>query len=69
LVFAHPVNRTSRNGVTGKPSIATVEKGALWFSWMVEDLSAVIARGLTETPPLPHSYFSPVKGESHEHDG
>jgi creatinine amidohydrolase len=64
LVFAHPVNRTSSNGVTGKPSIATAEKGALWFSWMVEDLSAVITRGLAESPPLPHSYFSPVNGES-----
>jgi len=28
LVFAHPVNRTSRNGVTGTPSRANAEKGA-----------------------------------------
>ena len=26
-VFAHPVNRTSLNGVTGRPSAATAEKG------------------------------------------
>jgi creatinine amidohydrolase len=57
LVFAHPVNRTSLNGVTGKPSQATAEKGRIWFGWMVEDLSEVIRRGLSERPPLPHSYF------------
>jgi len=56
-VFAHPVNRTSRNGVTGAPSNATAEKGRVWFEWMVEDLSALIVRGMAETPPLPHSYF------------
>jgi creatinine amidohydrolase len=56
-VFAHPVNRTSANGVTGSPSLATAEKGHLWFQWMVEDLSALIRRGMSETPPLEHSYF------------
>ena len=56
-VFAHPVNRTSENGVTGRPSQASADKGRLWFSWMVEDLSAVVSKGLTENPPLPHSYF------------
>jgi creatinine amidohydrolase len=60
MVFAHPVNRTSRNGVTGSPSLATGEKGRLWFEWMVEDLSALIRRGIAETPPLPHSYFETV---------
>jgi creatinine amidohydrolase len=57
LVFAHPVNRTSNNGVTGAPSRASADKGRLWFSWMVEDLCAQIERGLIETPPLDHSYF------------
>jgi creatinine amidohydrolase len=57
-VFAHPVNRTSLNGVTGKPSLATREKGERWFAWLVEDLAALIRSGCTETPPLPHSYFS-----------
>ena len=56
LVFAHPVNRTSTNGVTGLPSKATLEKGAQGFAWMVEDLSGLIVRGLSEEPPLPHSY-------------
>lgn len=58
LVFSHPVNRTSINGVTGAPSKATGEKGERLFSWMVEDLSALILRGLRETPPLDHSYFA-----------
>lgn len=57
LVFSHPVNRTSLNGVTGKPSISTAEKGAEWFDWMVEDLSKLITQGLQEKPPLQQSYF------------
>tara|TARA_R110002096_G_scaffold28699_4_gene86774 strand:+ start:901 stop:1653 length:753 start_codon:yes stop_codon:yes gene_type:complete len=58
LVFSHPVNRTSKNGVTGRPSEATKEKGDEFFSWMVEDLSKLIQRGLTEKAPLPNSYFN-----------
>ena len=56
-VFAYPVNRTSRNGVTGMPSMASAEKGEQLFSWMVEDLAELIERGMEEEPPLPHSYF------------
>ncbi len=56
LVFAHPVNRTSLNGVTGKPAQASAEKGHQLFNWMVEDLADLIYRGLVETPPLPYSY-------------
>lgn len=59
LIFAHPVNRTSHNGVTGMPSRATPEKGRLWFDWMVDDLSALVERGLKEKPPLDCSYFQP----------
>ncbi|HPH06151.1 MAG TPA: creatininase family protein [Methylotenera sp.] len=58
LVFSHPVNRTSTNGVTGTPSISSAEKGDAWFQWMVEDLSKLIQQGLKETPPLENSYFS-----------
>jgi creatinine amidohydrolase len=58
LVFAHPVNRTSTNGVTGAPSSASAAQGQRAFEWMIEDLSGLITRGLTETPPLDHSYFS-----------
>lgn len=57
LVFAHPVNRTSVNGVTGTPSRASPENGRIWFEWMVEDLSVLISSGLKEKPPLAHSYF------------
>ena len=60
LVFAHPVNRTSANGVTGRPSQATEQKGRQWFDWMVEDLSELVRRGMAETPPLDHSYFTTV---------
>jgi creatinine amidohydrolase len=59
LVFAHPVNRTSLNGVTGTPSRARVEDGHELFAWMVDDLSALIEQGRTEQPPLSHPYFVP----------
>jgi creatinine amidohydrolase len=59
LVFAHPVNRTSLNGVTGMPSRADAGNGQRWFAWMVEDLSELIRRGMSETPPLEYSYFAP----------
>jgi creatinine amidohydrolase len=58
LVFSHPVNRTSRNGVTGFPSRATLKQGELLFQMMVEDLSDLVRRGLTEQPPLEQSYFA-----------
>lgn len=56
LVFSHPVNRTSLNGVTGAPSTATVEQGRQLFQWMVEDLAELVERGKRETPPLEFSY-------------
>jgi creatinine amidohydrolase len=60
LVFSHPVNRTSLNGVTGYPSLSSKEKGEEWFEWMVADLSALISKGKQETPPLTFSYFEKV---------
>ncbi|MGA2868903.1 MAG: creatininase family protein, partial [Verrucomicrobiota bacterium] len=59
LVFTYPVNRTSRNGVTGFPSRATLQQGERLFHMMVEDLTAMVRAGLTEQPPLAHSY-SPI---------
>lgn len=56
-VFAHPVNRTSSNGVTGTPSLASRERGEELFAWMVDDLVALLERGLEERAPLSHSYF------------
>ena len=38
-VFAHPVNRTSKNGVTGFPSRASREQGEKLFQKMVVELS------------------------------
>ncbi|HEX8417894.1 MAG TPA: creatininase family protein, partial [Methylobacterium sp.] len=58
LVFAHPVNRTSLHGVTGRPSLARAAEGERLVAWMVEDLAALVRRGLAEAPPLPHSYDS-----------
>lgn len=55
-VFSHPVNRTSLNGVTGKPSLATKAKGEELFQWMSEDLLAKINQGLKEQAPLDYSY-------------
>lgn len=55
-VFAHPVNRTSLNGVTGMPSTARVADGQELFVWMVEDLSALIRCAQHEKPPLPFGY-------------
>jgi creatinine amidohydrolase len=56
-VFSHPVNRTSSNGVTGKPSLASVPQGEQLFSWMVADLTDLVRRGIAEQPPLDHSYY------------
>ena len=58
LVFAHPVNRTSINGVTGQPTQSTKVKGQELFSWMCDDLVDLIQRGMHENPPLNFSYFS-----------
>jgi creatinine amidohydrolase len=57
LVFAHPVNRTSTNGVTGRPSRATAAQGRRLFAWMVADLLRLVRRGLREQPPLAASFF------------
>jgi creatinine amidohydrolase len=57
LVFSHPVNRTSKNGVTGFPSRATREQGERLFAWMVEDLAAQVRAAMTEQPPLNNSYL------------
>jgi creatinine amidohydrolase len=58
LVFTHPVNRTSKNGVTGFPSRATRKQGETLFQMMVTDLSDRVRRALTEQPPLAQSYFA-----------
>lgn len=59
LVFTHPVNRTSANGVTGYPSRASRAQGIQLFAMLVADLTDLVRRGAQETPPLEHSYFTP----------
>lgn len=56
LEFAHPVNRTSANGTTGRPSQASEADGQQLFEWMVEDLTLRVRTGLTETPPISASW-------------
>ncbi|MEJ2214062.1 MAG: creatininase family protein [Gammaproteobacteria bacterium] len=60
-VFSHPVNRTSTNGVTGKPSLASKEKGQQLFEWMVDDLTAMVKKGMHESPPLPFGYTDKIE--------
>jgi creatinine amidohydrolase len=55
-VFSHPVNRTSLNGVTGKPSAATKADGEMLFTWMCEDLTDLVNKAIDERPPLNQSY-------------
>jgi hypothetical protein len=37
-----------------------MQKGETLFGMMVEDLCALVRRGLIEQPPLENSYFAPV---------
>lgn len=60
LVFAHPVNRTSLNGVTGRPSTASAARGHALFAMMADDLTDLVRRGLRETPPLDQAYDDPA---------
>ncbi|HEU5396186.1 MAG TPA: creatininase family protein [Verrucomicrobiae bacterium] len=60
LAFAHPVNRTSKNGVTGFPGRASREQGESLFQWMVDDLSLLVRRAGKETPPLEAGYFDVI---------
>ena len=52
-VFSHPVSQTSLNGVTGRPSEGSPERGADLFARMVAGLAEKVRVALTEEPPLP----------------
>ena len=67
LIFAHPVNRTSTNGVTGTPSLATAQKGETLFKWMVEDVGRIVETGLNEKAPLSNSYYERER-EDQDHE-
>jgi len=64
LVFAHPVNRTSANGVTGYPSRATKAQGHRLLKWLVTDLAKIVRQGMRENAPFDHSYFPIRSGQS-----
>jgi creatinine amidohydrolase len=56
LVFAHPVNRTSANGVTGRPSAGSAADGARLFAMMADDLETLVRRAMTEALPLANGW-------------
>ncbi len=51
-VFSYPVSQTSRNGVTGFPSRATAEAGAILFDQIANALADLFERAKIENPPL-----------------
>jgi len=64
LVFAHPVNRTSANGVTGYPSRATKAQGHRLLKWLVTDLAKIVRQGMRENAPFDISYYPIRSGQS-----
>ena len=56
-VFSHPVARTSLNGVTGSPSLASAAEGEELFGQMCDALTEIIGRAVTEEPPLPPEHW------------
>lgn len=59
-VFSYPVAQTSRNGVTGKPSDASVEEGRGLFEAMVAALVEKVKRARLEDPPLDASLWEEI---------
>lgn len=58
LVFSYPVSQTSLNGITGKPSFGSADRGAELFKQMGEALAQLVNRARTEQPPLPPELWS-----------
>jgi creatinine amidohydrolase len=52
LVFRYTAPALSTNGVTGRPSEATVELGEVLLARTVDAIAAMVERGRTEKPPL-----------------
>jgi creatinine amidohydrolase len=59
-VFAYPVAQTSLNGVTGFPSRATAEDGAVLFAQIGEALTTLVERAKTDEPPLGPEHWADV---------
>jgi len=51
-VFPHLVAHTSTNGVTGKPTLASAERGAALIAEIGDALVQLIERSRTEQPPI-----------------
>lgn len=51
-VFTWLVPQTSRNGVTGRPSLASAAEGATWFGAMTEALCRKVERAAVEEAPI-----------------
>jgi creatinine amidohydrolase len=58
-VFSHPVSQTSLNGITGKPSLGTAERGKALFHEMGDALAEVFVIARTEKPPLSPELWEP----------
>jgi creatinine amidohydrolase len=56
LVFSHPVNKTSLNGVTGQPSLSSKDEGEQLWTAMLEKLHHLVLKGMKEEPPLSAPY-------------
>jgi creatinine amidohydrolase len=52
LTFRYTAETLSRNGVTGRPSLATPELGESLFTAIVDHVAAKALAGLAEEPPL-----------------
>jgi creatinine amidohydrolase len=52
LVFRYTVPALSTNGVTGRPSEATVELGKMLYERTVSAIAGLVERGRVEEPPL-----------------
>jgi creatinine amidohydrolase len=63
LLFAYPVDRTSKNGATGLITQADAANGHKIFEWAVEDLSAQVLKALSEEPPFPSHLDSNDQGK------
>jgi creatinine amidohydrolase len=59
-VFSYPVAQTSLNGVTGFPSRANAEDGAILFRQIGDALAALVERAKTDEPPLAAEHWSDV---------
>jgi len=59
-VFSYPVAQTSLNGVTGKPSQGTAERGQSLLEEMGAALASAVAQATTESAPLEPENWSDI---------